>query len=117
MTIGRPTILNDAKIAEANAYIDGGWKEAGDEVPTVAGMACEIGVARSTLYKWGDENEVFSDILTRVMEIQERGLLNNGLNGSFNPAVTKMILTKHGYADAVQQKTFSVTIDKEDADI
>jgi len=31
--------------------------------------------------------------------LQHRGLVNGGLSGKFNPAITKMMMTKHGYSD------------------
>jgi hypothetical protein len=30
-------------------------------------------------------------------------LLNNGLDGTFNPPITKMMLSKHGYSDKIEQ--------------
>lgn len=96
----RPTDYNPDILASALNYLEN-FKELGDVVPTVAGMACEIGVSRETIYAWAkDETKPeFSDILMRVMEKQERNLVNGGLAGGFNPAVTKMMLTKHGYSD------------------
>jgi len=34
--------------------------------------------------------------------LQERKLICNGLMGDFNPAITKMMLTKHGYSDKME---------------
>ena len=36
-------------------------------------------------------------------ETQERSLVRGGLEGKYNPAITKMMLTKHGYSDKVEQ--------------
>jgi hypothetical protein len=96
----RPTDYNPEILESALNYL-ANFKELGDVVPTVAGMACEIGVSRETIYAWAkDESKPeFSDILMQVMEKQERNLVNGGLAGGFNPAVTKMLLTKHGYSD------------------
>jgi len=98
--VARPTDYNDEVLAKAADYVDN-HEQYGDAVPTVAGMACEIGIARSTLYEWSKDEDKpeFSDIFTRVAEYQERKLINGGLVGGFNPAVTKMMLTKHGYSD------------------
>ena len=98
---GRPTDYTEARLAAAERYVSGGWKESGDKVPTVVGLAAEIGVARSTCYEWAKDPQKteFLDILTRVEEIQERTLVNGGLSNDFNPAITKMMLTKHGYSD------------------
>lgn len=99
--MARPTDYTPAILEKAERYISGGWKECGDKVPTVVGLAAEIGIARSTCYAWvkDDDKIEFSDILMRVEEIQERTLINGGLGGDFNPAITKMMMTKHGYSD------------------
>jgi len=39
----------------------------------------------------------------RVESTQERKLVTGGLEGKYNPAITKMMLTKHGYSDKVEQ--------------
>lgn len=98
--MSRPTDYNEEILAKALEYVQN-HEQYGDVVPTISGMACEIGVSRETLYAWSKDKEKpeFSDILSRVMENQERKLVNGGLAGGFNPAVTKMMLTKHGYSD------------------
>lgn len=98
--MARPTEYSDEVLDKARNYLEN-FEELGDVVPTVAGMACEIGVSRETLYAWSkDESKPeFSDIFMQVSEYQERKLVNGGLAGGFNPAVTKMMLTKHGYSD------------------
>ncbi len=101
---GQATKQTEELIAIAANYIDGGWKDCGDKVPTIAGLACETGVTRETLYAWErDKVGPISDILTRARQIQERELVNGGLGGEFNPAVTKMMMSKHGYSDRVEQ--------------
>ena len=85
------------------------YKDYGDTVPTIAGLSCEAGKHRETLMNWAnsggsdtceDANLIqFFDIYNKIMAAQERRLVNGGLDGGFNPAVTKMILTKHGYSD------------------
>jgi hypothetical protein len=98
--MARPTEYTPEIVEMAKEYLET-FSDLGDVVPTIAGMACEIGRARSTLYKWAGEDgkEEFSDIFNQVAEYQERRLVNGGLSGGFNPAVTKMMLTKHGYSD------------------
>lgn len=100
-SVGRPSDYTDEKLALARLYLEGGWEEQGDAVPQVAGLALAMGVDRSTVYDWAsqEDKEEFSHIFTRIQALQERGLINNGLKGSFNPAITKMMLTKHGYSD------------------
>lgn len=98
--MARPTDYTPEIVEKARDYVLN-HDHYGDVVPTIAGMACEIGVSRETLYAWSkDESKPeFSDIFMQVLEYQERKLVNGGLAGGFNPAVTKMMLTKHGYSD------------------
>ena len=100
---GRPSDYTPELVKKAWAYANGGWAEAGDPVPSVAGLACEIGIRRETCHVWAkDENKEFSNILKKIAETQERQLLRGGLSSAFNASITKMILTKHGYSDKVE---------------
>jgi len=104
-------------VAKAQQYIDGGWRLV-DKVPTIAGMACELDVSRETLRLWGkDKDHILFGILGRVMRFQERELVNSGLDGTFKEGITKMMLSKHGYADSVEQTVFSVNIEGDDANL
>ena len=104
--VGRPTIYTPDLVAAASAYINGGWEINQEAVPTVVGLALAIGVDKSTCYKWAKEEgkEGFSNILTRVEATQELKLVTNGLEQQFNPAITKMMMTKHGYSDKIEQE-------------
>lgn len=103
MPSGRISDYKPELVEKAWAYVNGGWAEIGDRVPTIAGLACEIGISRETCYEWSKhEDKVFSDILRKIAQVQERQLVNNGLEGKFNPSITKMMLTKHGYSDRVE---------------
>jgi hypothetical protein len=103
MPSGRISDYTPELVEKAWHYADGGWQEVGDLVPSVAGLACEIGVSRETCYAWAkDETKVFSDILSVIAKSQERQLLRGGLSSAFNASITKMILTKHGYSDRVE---------------
>jgi len=105
MAGGRPAEYSESKLIMARAYIEGGWESQGDVVPQVVSLALAMGVSKSTIYEWAKdpEKQEFSDILTRVQQAQEQKLINGGLSGGFNPAVTKMLLCKHGYSDKVEQ--------------
>jgi hypothetical protein len=100
MPAGRPTKYNDQILIDSKDYLEK-YGELGDPVPTIAGLACELNVSRGTLYDWAEEEgkEEFSDILEALMAKQERVLAGKGLTGDFNPNITKMMLTKHGYSD------------------
>ena len=102
---GRPTKCTPELIEDALTYVNGGYEDEGDLIPSVAGLACSIGVHRETIHAWArDKEHKFSDIYKDVLQKQERKLINGGLGGDFTPAITKMILTKHGYSDRVEQE-------------
>lgn len=96
---GRPSKYNSDVQAAAEEYINN-FKDHGDVVPTVASLALHLDVAIKTLYNWATEqNPDFLHVFNRLELLQHRALVNGGLAGGFNPAVTKMMMTKHGYSD------------------
>jgi len=98
MSGGRPTKLTPELIDKAKEYVEGGFM-AKELVPTIAGLTLHIDVRRSTVYEWAKINEVFSDIVDKIMVSQEQGLLKGGLAGEYNASIAKLMLTKHGYTD------------------
>lgn len=103
MAGGRPTVYSDEILKKARGYLTS-FKEMGDVVPSIAGLACVLNVTRETCRAWGidPEKAEFSGILDELAQKQERELLNNGLAGNFNAPITKMMLTKHGYSDKIE---------------
>ncbi|ENN6350603.1 DNA-packaging protein [Providencia rettgeri] len=77
----------------------GGYETVGDVVPSVAGLACYLGVSRKTVYEWVKESTDLSDTLEGILAMQENKLINKGLNGDFNPTITKLMLANHGYSE------------------
>jgi hypothetical protein len=102
MAGGRPTKYNAEMLEKAKAYVNGGYLAGDKVIPSKAGLALHLGVNRETLRDWGGLNPEFSAILCKIDVCQEDLLLNNGLNGTFNPAITKLVLGKHGYNDRVE---------------
>jgi len=80
-------------------------------VPTIAGLSRTIKVARSTIYKWiaDDVNESFSDIAGELLAEQEIRLVNQGLDGTYNASIAKLLLHKHNYHDKVDTAVDSTT--------
>lgn len=103
MAGGRPATYGGDILTKARGYLTS-FEDMGDPVPTIAGLACVLGVTRETCYAWASDPEKpeFSDITKELAQRQERALVANGLRGSFNAAVTKMLLAKHGYSDRVE---------------
>lgn len=114
---GRPTDYSKTVLDKAQKYIDSCQdeeyeriKSEGDKstsydnlvrvkLPTIEGLAVFLKVARSTIYEWQKKYPEFSDIIERLQSIQAERLLNNGLSGTYNSTIAKVLLTKHGYID------------------
>lgn len=103
MPAGRPSVYGPDILKKARGYLTS-FKDMGDPVPSIAGLACVLGVVRETCHAWAKDpgKEEFSDILKELAQRQERELLSNGLAGSFNASITKMMMTKHGYSDKIE---------------
>lgn len=91
--MSRPPIYGGEILKQATDYVEE------IAVPTAAGLAVHLGVARQTIYQWRDDHKEFSDILGRLLAKQEANLISGGLAGDYNPTIAKLILTKHGYSD------------------
>jgi predicted RNase H-like nuclease (RuvC/YqgF family) len=117
---GRPTTYSEGVLANAQAYIDKSEDDlrvVGEgmntkvvtqvKLPTIEGLARYLKISRSTLYLWQKEHEEFSDIIEELQQKQTESLINNGLSGSYNSTIAKVLLTKQGYTDKqeIDQKT------------
>jgi len=107
MSVGRPSKLTDEVLAAAAEYAGGGYIGHNEVIPTIEGLAACLSVARSSIYKWRDESTEFSDILEGILATQAKTLVNSGLMGDFNSTITKLMLTKHGYSDKIEQDVTS----------
>lgn len=103
MPAGRTPYYSEYIQAAADWYADGGYKEREDIVPTVAGLACALGVSRETIYKWKGDHPSISDTVTRMMSEQERLLVTGGLGGIYEKTITKLMLhSSHRYSDRAE---------------
>ncbi len=94
--MARPTLLDDDMIEKSWDYLDTHTTA----IPTIAGLALRLSVARSTVYEWAkDKDSEFSDIYEQLMAKQEERLIDGGLKQDFNSPMTKLMLGKHGYSD------------------
>lgn len=97
--VGRPSKYNEEIQELAEDYLLN-YAQDGDLVPTLVGLALHLDVATNTIYNWANENNPeFLRVFTRLEQMQHRKLVNGGLSGDYNPAITKMMMTKHGYSD------------------
>lgn len=114
---GRPSIYNETILEKAREYLELCQDEeveksksgrGGNEfveykikakLPTKGGLARYLGVSRDTLYEWSKEYKEFSYIMEELGAEQEDRLINMGLSGEYNPTISKVLLTKHGYRE------------------
>lgn len=85
-------------LKKGQEYLDN-FREHGDEIPSIAGLSRATGRSVATLYRWRAEDEGFEELCQAILTEQERTLINNGLNGTFNSNICKLVLGKHGYHD------------------
>lgn len=69
------------------------------ELPTIEGLSIHLGITRETVYDWKGKYPMFSDIVSEIMAEQAKRLLNNGIAGTYNASIAKLMLTKHGYVE------------------
>lgn len=96
--VGRPSKLGES-LEKAKEYLLGAYETFGEVVPSIAGLACYLGIARSRVYEYKEQSEEFKDTLEAILVLQESKLINKGLLGDFNPTITKLMLANHGYSD------------------
>ena len=85
---------------KAKAYIDGGYLNEDQVIPSVVGMALSLNVNKSTLYKWAEDGHgTFSDTLAQCNDKQHMILLSKGLTSEFSGTIVKLALSNHGYSE------------------
>lgn len=105
MAGGRPTDYKENTCQKAQEYLDQCIDVRSDaggltvNLPSVAGLARHLNVARSTIYSWRDLHPEFLDILEQILAEQEKRLMENGLAGTYHASIAKLALGKHGYTD------------------
>ena len=105
MPAGRPTDYTPELLEKARKYIDGHWEMQGDAIPSIAGLAVYLKKSRETLHAWArdEAKEQFSDMLGEMLAKQENILISKGLLNEHNATITKLVLSKHGYSDRIEQ--------------
>jgi molybdopterin-guanine dinucleotide biosynthesis protein len=109
--MARPTKYNQEIVTKAQHYLEN-YQEYDDVIPSLAGLALVLGLSRETLRLWSkdEDKKEFFGILDRINQKQECVLINNGLNGTFNSNIAKLVLGKHGYHDRPQQDGTQVQV-------
>ncbi len=111
---GQPTLFDDHMVEGAREYLTT-FDDEMVSIPTIAGLSLHLEVSKATIFRWKETTEhpeglvsseiysQFRDVLAELKSMAEDKLIKNGLTGDYNAAITKLMLTKHGYSD--QQKT------------
>jgi len=96
-----PTKYTTELLEKAQEYLNT-W-ETLNAVPTIAGLAVHLNIAKQTLYEWEKEKEngkdAIADVCARVRVMQEQVLIDKGLTKKYDNSLTKLMLMKHGYSD------------------
>lgn len=71
------------------------------KLPTIEGLAVYLNIHKKTVYDWEDKFPEFSHVIDILRQKQANSLINNGLSGNYNATIAKVLLTKHGYREAV----------------
>lgn len=102
---GRPTKLTPALIKKAQEFVAA---RRADRMllPTVEGLALELGISRETVYEWSNDDSTdplrdqFSYIVSDLKAAQGEKLMQYSLAGKYNATIAKLILSgKHGYVE------------------
>lgn len=104
---GRPTIYTEDTVKKVYDYLNNtgvtfnkDFKVNEVKLPSLAGLANYLGVVKRTILDWADKYDEFSHALDVVRQAQEESLLNNGLQGTYNSTISKLILSSnHGYQE------------------
>ena len=111
MAYGRPTEYNEEVLEATKAYInsstdtiDETGKAIKVKLPTLEGLALHLDIHKDTVQDWKQYPD-FSVLLSRLLAKQAQALINMGLQGSYNPTIAKVLLTKHGYREGTDITT------------
>lgn len=100
---GRPTSYSQEILDLARMYLANLPED--EVVHSIEGLADYICINRDTIYDWAsqEDKKEFSDIVEEVRHKQAKTLINKGLDNKFSSAITKVMLSKHGYREGIEQ--------------
>ena len=122
MPAGRPTKYNKKMQAAADWYVDGGFEELGDKIPTVEGLSLHLDVDDDTVVRWAKDarKPKFYAALRRLKRKQKNKLMQQGVDGEYSPVITKLLLNvNHGMVERkfIQQETKAEVTHKADPEL
>ena len=99
---GRPPKWNRRMLGIVRKYAENS-NEFGDKVPTVAGLAIQLGVSKFTLFHWAEHKTELKQLLERLNTAQENILIQLAGTKQYSDAIAKLLLARHGYVE--EQRT------------
>ncbi len=113
---GRPTKYDKKKtIKKTRKYLKDWKNDKAVLFPSIVGLAIYLKVASSTVKLWMKEHKEFSAICDEISDMQHACLTHGGIRGTFNPTITKLMLTKHGYSDRQENINTNMEMTHEEA--
>lgn len=102
--MGRPSEYSDDILQAAKDYLSN-FAIQGDIVPTIEGLADNLGRGVKTLYNWAKEHPDFEEAMNSILSKQGRLLQNKGLAKETDSGITKLLLSaNHGKAERTDNK-------------
>ena len=86
-----------------NEIIDVQYVEKEISLPSIEGFALYCGFNKDTLYEWEKQYKEFSDDMKVLRASQANILINKGITGEYNSIIAKVLLSKHGYREGIEQ--------------
>lgn len=106
--MARPTKLTPELLEKAEKYLaDNDALGPAALLPTVERLCLILDIDRDTYYEWEHKRPQFTGIARRLRLSSADKLQQNSLAGRWNPLISKLLLSKHGYVEEskVDQKT------------
>lgn len=105
--MSRPPTYNKEMQKKADGYL-AQWKlTKSSRMPSQGDLAKYLGVTITCVKNW-KVHEKFLATLQEVKAAQKEALINYGLSGENNAAITKLVLHSHGMSDSVKTETTTV---------
>lgn len=120
--LGRRSEFNNSTIDKLNAYLDSPLfedikdadgkliKRIPTEMPSIVGLAIELGLHRKTLFAWVHKYPDFANYIELLKQKQKRWLLYHGLTKNIDANFGKFVAIN--CTDMVDKKEHAVTTDK-----
>ena len=88
---------------------DGSVERVVNSIPSIAGLAMELGIHRATVYLWAEKHDLFIDTLELIQQKQELFLMHHGLTRNYDSGFAKfMAINVTKYKDKIET-THAVT--------